>query len=154
MPTTDPEPKVRTTGDRENDYRCWNSISRNGVHDCLSFLGFSMGVKEMNVVPIREPETATFDDFWNLQFHKTGKVLCMAKWNEIVSEGGCHTKILDKTTGKYVDAHLKATPVEIVEGQRRVNSAFFERHGYDAGAEKQYVRRPIQFLNQGGWLDE
>ena len=106
----------------------------------------------MNVVQLK-PEPA-FDDWWQLQHHKIGKVICQAKWNAITSEEGYHTRTLDKSTGEYFDIHLKASPQEIIEGQKRQNRAFYETHGYGKCEEQKYLRRPQQWLNQGGWLDE
>ena len=101
-----------------------------------------------------EPEPALFDEWWSLQFHKTEKPLCKVKFDAITSPRGYHTRMMDKTTGEYVEIHLQATPEEILEAQKRQNKAFFERHGYANEHEKQFMRRPKQWLNQGGWLDE
>jgi hypothetical protein len=103
-----------------------------------------------NVVHI-QTETVTFDDWWALQVHKTGKVICQAKWNAITSPEGYHTRMLDKTTGEYVEVHLKATPQEIYDAQKRQNAEFFRSQNADS--EKQFLRRPQQYLNQGGWED-
>lgn len=102
------------------------------------------------------PNHATFDQWWDMQFHKIGKPLCKAKWDAITSPQGYRTRMLDKTTGEYVQIHLKATSDELLDAQKRQNKAFFEKHGYGekAQAEKQYLRRPATYLNQGGWEDE
>lgn len=101
-----------------------------------------------------QPQTATFDDWWQIQFHKTDKVMCRAKWDAITSPTGLHTRALDKSTREYVQIHLKATPEEIYEGQKRKNKAFFDRYGYDNQEQRQFVERPLQFLNRGSWMDE
>lgn len=109
-----------------------------------------------NVYAMQEPDVATFEDWWERQLHKIGKPLCKVKWDAITSPEGYRTKMLDKTTGEYVSIHLKATPDELLEAQIRQNRAFYDRHGYGekASAEKQFLRRPQQWLNQGGWMDE
>jgi hypothetical protein len=103
-----------------------------------------------NVIKL-QTEEVSFDDWWSLQVHKIGKVICQSKWNAITSEQGYHTKMLDKSTGEYVDIHLKATPQEIYDGQKRQNAELFRSQ--NSQDEKQFIRRPQQWLNQGGWLD-
>jgi len=101
----------------------------------------------MNIVQLN-PQTVTFEDWWERQIHKTGKAICQMKWNAITSEEGYRTKMLDKSTGDYVEVHLKATPEEIFEGQKRQNKEFFK-----SGEDRKFLRRPQQWLNQGGWMD-
>ncbi len=110
----------------------------------------------MSVLPFPEPELDCFDEWWNLQFHKTQKTLCKAKWEAITSPHGYKTKMMDNTTGEYVAVHLKASPQEILDATKRQNKAFFEKHGYGEEAQraKQFVRRPAQWLNQGGFDDD
>ena len=110
----------------------------------------------MSVLPFPQPELSHFDEWWSLQFHKTGKVMAKAKWDRITSPEGLTTRAMDKSTNEYVQIHLQASPEEIVDAQKRQNKAFFKQHGYGEEAQKakQYLRRPIQYLNQGGWLDE
>ena len=99
--------------------------------------------------------TATFEDWWDIQHHKLCKPICKAKWDAITSPEGYHTRMMDKSTGQYISVHLKATPEEILEGQKRQNRAFYEEHGYSENRDaKKYIRRPQQWLNQGGWMDE
>lgn len=103
---------------------------------------------------MQKPEPVTFDDWWALQFHKVNRAICEAKWNAITSEQGLHTRVFDKSSGEYMPLHLKATGKEIYAAQKRQNNEFFARHGYNNEREKQFLRRPQQWLNQGGWMDE
>lgn len=106
----------------------------------------------MNIVQLKPQPT--FDDWWERQMHKVGKVICQIKWDAITSEEGYHTRMMDKSTGEYIDVHLKASPQEIIEGQKRQNKEFYEVNGFKNKEAKNFVRRPQQWLNQGGWLDE
>lgn len=110
-----------------------------------------------DILPFPETDLAFFDEWWKIQVHKTGKLICMQKWKEITGPDGCETKVLDKSSGKYFDVHIKATGQEIYEAQKRQNSAFFRENG-TAGEKmneaKKFLRRPQQYLNQAGWLDE
>ena len=44
----------------------------------------------MSVLPFPQPELSHFDEWWSLQFHKTGKVMAKAKWDRITSPEGLH----------------------------------------------------------------
>lgn len=110
-----------------------------------------------NVVEFPQPAHDHFSDWWDIQFHKVNRAICKEKWDRITSPEGYTTKMLDKTTGEYIQGvHLKAEPEEIIEAQKRQNSAFFKLHGLgdEMQAKKQFVRRPAQWLNQAGWEDE
>ena len=106
---------------------------------------------EIDKVVKLHPKTCGFEDWWALQVHKTGKLICKAKWDAITRPEGYHTTIIDKSTGDHVQVHLQATPEEILEGQRRQNKELF-RNG-PSEDDKQFLKRPQQWLNQGGWLD-
>ena len=108
----------------------------------------------MSLIPFPQPEMSEFDEWWQLQFHKTGKVIAKAKWDAITSPQGCQTRILDKSTNEYIHVHLQASPQEILDAQKRQNKAFFERHGYNNEREKQFLPRPVTWLNRGGFLDD
>ena len=111
----------------------------------------------MTILPFPQPELSHFDEWWSLQFHKTGKVMAKAKWDRITSPEGLTTRAMDKSTNEYVQIHLQASPQEIVDAQKRQNKALFDAYGFSGPAlmeAKKYLRRPVQWLNQGGFWDE
>lgn len=110
-----------------------------------------------NLLQMPQTEQALFDEWWKLQFHKVNRLLCRAKWLEIISPEGHATQIKDKSNNTYMDAHLQASPQEILEAQKRQNKRFFTQYGTSGPKyeeAKKFLRRPQQWLNQGGWMDE
>ena len=111
----------------------------------------------MNVVAIRQaPEPGTFDEFWQAYPYprRIGKMLTQAKW-EAITDGGLHTRTLDRDSGQYVAIELSATPEEIMVGLRKYDEKMRKRgtgeYGYlDDG---KFICLPSTFLNQGRWLD-
>jgi len=107
------------------------------------------------VVTLKAVETDQFELFWAKQRHKTGKLISRIKWDAITGDG-LDTKILDSSTGEYHEIKgLKATPEEIIEGYDKYLSSYMNgRPVYQmTDEERQYLKRPIQFLNQGMWMD-
>lgn len=108
-----------------------------------------------SVVKLVELDPETFEDFWRIQHHKTGRLLAKIKWDAIISKGGLSTKIRDPETGELHEVDLKATPEEIITGYKKYISNYMNgRPSYSMSAEeRQYLKRPITFLNQGAWMD-
>ena len=95
--------------------------------------------------------SADFAAFWAQCPLKVGKLLSEAKFRAITSENGLNTRILDKTTGQYIQVHLKATAAELTAAMRAYRKAQTDPVTYDT---KPYTLHPATWLNSGRWLDE
>src|SRR3990167_6037243 len=106
----------------------------------------SNNVVELNPAP-------TFDDFWAVYPRKVGKPLARAKWDAITN-GGLHTRTLDRDSGSYVEIELSATPAELVEGARRYAKSQIDPNTYRLKDGGRYVLYPATWLNKGRFLDD
>lgn len=94
---------------------------------------------------------ATFEAFWNLQYHKVDKVLAELKWDAITTTG-LDTRMLDRDSGQFVEVYLKATPEEIIAGHKLMMK-HWPRSADFSLIDPQYLVRPVAFLNRGRWKD-
>lgn len=106
----------------------------------------------MTVVDLK-PQSATFDDFWEAYPKKVGKPLARAKW-EAITNGGLDTKTLDRDSGTYIEIHLQADPMEIVEGAKRYRKSQVDPQTYRMRDGGRYIAHPATWLNQGRWMDD
>lgn len=108
-----------------------------------------------DVVELKAVNPSTFEDFWDRQHHKTGRLIAEIKWKAITSKEGLSTKIRDPETGELHEVSLKATGEEIIKGYKAyIESTMGGRPTYLMTLEeRQYLMRPTTFLNRGGWLD-
>lgn len=92
----------------------------------------------------------TFDAFWKVYPRKVGKILARALWDAITGDG-LETRIQNRDSGTYIDAFLKATPQEIIDGAKKYEKRLpIKDWSY---AEPQFILHPSTWLNRGGWLD-
>ena len=107
----------------------------------------------MTNVTALKPDTDQFEQFWQAypSCRRIDKALCRAKFEAITSPAGLSTRMLDKDSGRYVDAHMRATAAEIIAGAKKYDRSQPLRD-YDY-AEPQYIRHPATWLNRGGWED-
>ncbi len=105
------------------------------------------------VVIMTKPGMALFGEFWGLYPRKVGKPLARAKWDAITN-GGLHTRTLDKDSGTYVEIVLQASPEELLAGAKRYRDAQIDRATYKLKDNGRFILHPATWLNQGRWEDE
>jgi hypothetical protein len=64
------------------------------------------------------------------------------------------TRVLDKSTGTYLNVELSASPEIVFTGAAAYLQQFRKTgHGEFGWGDTQYVMLPATFLNRGTWLD-
>lgn len=100
---------------------------------------------------IPDPDSAGFDAFWKQCPLKVGKLVAKAKFDAITSPKGLNTRILDKTTGEYLQVHVKASAAELTAAMASYRRTRIDPKTYDI---KPYTLHPATWLNCGRWLDD
>lgn len=102
-------------------------------------------------LPLDKPTpNADFEAFWKLCPLKVGKLIAEAKFRAITGSG-LSTRVLDKSTGEYVQIFVKATASELIEAMRAYRQSRIDPVTYDT---KPYTLHPATWLNCARWLDE
>lgn len=106
-----------------------------------------------NVVPMTHQDK--FDEFWKMypSPRRTGKAICRAKWNAIVSPTGLRTRTLDRDSGVFISLTLSATPEAILAGLRRHVELWQDKATYGWKEGGKFIPMPATWLNQGRWED-
>ena len=73
--------------------------------------------------------------------------MCRSKFNAITSERGLMTRVLDKTSGQYIEVHLMATADEIIDGYK----VLYYQRCVSGDMDPKYFPRSDTFLNTGAW---
>lgn len=105
----------------------------------------------MNPVVQLHPEIDPFEAFWKSCPLKVGKIIAKAKFDAITAPTGLSTRILDKSTGLYINAHLKATADDLIAAMRAYRQTRIDPNTYQT---KPYTLHPATWLNSARWLDE
>lgn len=104
-------------------------------------------------VQLRPSPEPGFDEFWKLYPCKREKVLCRMKWDAITN-GGLKTRMLDRSTGEFVQVELAATAAEILAGLKAFIAKIPRKPNSYEYLEPQFIPHPITWLNRGRWVDE
>jgi hypothetical protein len=91
-----------------------------------------------------------FEDFWEQQLIKVGKVTAREKFRRIVN-GGLQTRTKDYDAGGFMEIYLEATPEQLVEAAKAYRRKQTDPKTYKA---KEYTSQPTQWLNKGRFMDE
>lgn len=104
-----------------------------------------------NIIEMRQPEVATFADFWSTYPRKTGKPLARAKW-EAITNGGLRTRTLDRDSNTYVDLVLQATPEQLVTAAKAYRKSLIGAD-FKLSIEERFIPHASTWLNQGRFED-
>lgn len=106
---------------------------------------------QSNIIEMRQPETATFEDFWTQYPRRTGKAMARAKF-QAITNGGIQTRALDRDSGQYVALVLEATPEELVAAAKAYRKSLIGPD-FRLKIDEQFIPLASTWLNQGRFED-
>ena len=107
----------------------------------------------MNVINL-QPNTPTFDDFWEAYPLKVHKADARTLFNQIIKPGGHDTTKAQKDGGVVVGmvpVHLEATPEQLVDGAKQFARSLVKVVDDRYVTNLAYCRHAETWLRHEGW---